>query len=137
VRDIRGGTSAGRLRGASTLLAGHCAVLCLHVAALEARIPVRGVNGAALFDRSLAAHVAEEIRRWQVVRGKRAPHVGRSAAPAKLRWPAALHVVAQQIAWLKRMRWEIEGGLGDRHEGDDAEDQSNFHSGRTIAFSGA
>jgi hypothetical protein len=138
VEDLRSSTSFVFVL-ARALVVGFNTFLIL-VAAGEANVEVGRVNDAA-FVSFLAADVVQEVRRRQVVRGKRTPEAGRGLASAELGRNATLHVLIRsatnKVARLKWMRGEIECWLRDRHEGDDAEDQSNFHSCRTIAFSGA
>jgi len=115
------GTSATFASNALTLAIGDVATLG-GLAALEGRKAGFLVNGAA-FVVGLAAHSSKEVRRRQVTRlnHARGERSGWCVATAEDFRPAALQVVADQVACLEGLGWECNPGLGDHRVGGDTE----------------
>jgi len=111
VRDHRSGTGLVLGRACSLVLSLNA--FFISVTAGEANVEVSRVDDAAFFS-FLTADVVQEVRRRQVVRGKRTPEAGRGLTSAELGRNATLHIhlpATNKVAWLERMRGKREGRL--------------------------
>jgi len=126
---VRSSSVAGMAFDAGTFIVDDVARMG-RLAARETRQTGFPVDRAALLA-SFAAGSAEVVRRRSVVSRDwhpRGEHARGGTTTAEHLRPAALHVVANDVTWLERLRWQLDVGLGDRRKGDDAEYLSNFHS---------